>query len=198
MKKHWTLIVPGAVLLCASPAFADRSAGGRPGRAQHQSRKSARRSTTRMPPQGTPPGRRAVVTRASRSKPRPASASCATRPAAASASPTTRCSRSKASDRRPAAVIDSGGRQAEIRRQAARTDAAAARIEERSEFVALNVSARLHRLSAAAAAGRDRAGQCDLPRAARRRPSRRRVARARSRSPTSSRPKSGCSRRAPG
>jgi adhesin transport system outer membrane protein len=37
-------------------------------------------------------------------------------------------------------VYDSGGREAEIRRQAARTDAAAARVEERSEFVALNVS----------------------------------------------------------
>jgi adhesin transport system outer membrane protein len=37
-------------------------------------------------------------------------------------------------------LIDMGGRQAEIRRQASRTDAAAARIEERSEFVALNVS----------------------------------------------------------
>lgn len=37
-------------------------------------------------------------------------------------------------------VFDSGGREAEIRRQAARTDAAAARVEERSEFIALNVS----------------------------------------------------------
>ena len=37
-------------------------------------------------------------------------------------------------------LFDMGGRQAEIRRQAARTDAAAARIEERSEFVALNTS----------------------------------------------------------
>jgi adhesin transport system outer membrane protein len=37
-------------------------------------------------------------------------------------------------------VYDSGGREAEIRRQAARTDAAAARVEERSEFVALNVA----------------------------------------------------------
>lgn len=37
-------------------------------------------------------------------------------------------------------IYDSGGREAEIRRQAARTDAAAARVEERSEFVALNVS----------------------------------------------------------
>ena len=37
-------------------------------------------------------------------------------------------------------VFDSGGREAEIRRQAARTDAAASRVEERSEFVALNVS----------------------------------------------------------
>jgi adhesin transport system outer membrane protein len=37
-------------------------------------------------------------------------------------------------------VYDSGGREAEIRRQASRTDAAAARVEERSEFVALNVS----------------------------------------------------------
>jgi adhesin transport system outer membrane protein len=37
-------------------------------------------------------------------------------------------------------LFDFGERQAEIRRQASRTDAAAARIEERSEFVALNVS----------------------------------------------------------
>ena len=37
-------------------------------------------------------------------------------------------------------VFDSGGREAEIGRQAARTDAAAARVEERSEFVALNVA----------------------------------------------------------
>ena len=37
-------------------------------------------------------------------------------------------------------VFDSGGREAEVRHQASRTDAAAARVEERSEFVALNVS----------------------------------------------------------
>ncbi|MGH6658959.1 MAG: TolC family outer membrane protein, partial [Sphingomicrobium sp.] len=37
-------------------------------------------------------------------------------------------------------VFDSGAREAEIRRQAARTDSAAARVAERSEFVALNVS----------------------------------------------------------
>jgi len=37
-------------------------------------------------------------------------------------------------------LLDMGGREAEIRRQASRTDAAAARIEERSEYVALNVS----------------------------------------------------------
>ena len=37
-------------------------------------------------------------------------------------------------------VYDSGGREAEIRRQAARSDAAAARVQERSEYVALNVS----------------------------------------------------------
>ena len=37
-------------------------------------------------------------------------------------------------------LLDAGGRQAEIRRQAARTDGAAARVEERSEFIALNVS----------------------------------------------------------
>lgn len=37
-------------------------------------------------------------------------------------------------------LLDAGGRSAELRRQAARTDGAAARIEERSEFVALNVA----------------------------------------------------------
>lgn len=37
-------------------------------------------------------------------------------------------------------LFNSGGREAEIKRQAARTDAAASRVEERSEFVALNVA----------------------------------------------------------
>lgn len=37
-------------------------------------------------------------------------------------------------------LFDSGAREAEIRYQAARTDAAAARIEERSEYIALNTS----------------------------------------------------------
>src|SRR5215213_7635202 len=37
-------------------------------------------------------------------------------------------------------LFDMGGRSAEIRRQASRTDAAAARVEERSEYVALNVA----------------------------------------------------------
>lgn len=37
-------------------------------------------------------------------------------------------------------LFDFGERQAEIRRQAARTDGAGARVEERSEFVALNIS----------------------------------------------------------
>lgn len=37
-------------------------------------------------------------------------------------------------------LYDSGGREAEIKRQAARTDAAAARVGERSEYVALNVA----------------------------------------------------------
>src|SRR5205085_11018187 len=37
-------------------------------------------------------------------------------------------------------LYDSGSREARIRRDAARTDAAAARVAERSEFVALNVS----------------------------------------------------------
>lgn len=37
-------------------------------------------------------------------------------------------------------IYDSGGREAEIRRQAARSDAAGARVAERSEYVALNVS----------------------------------------------------------
>lgn len=37
-------------------------------------------------------------------------------------------------------LFNSGGREAEIRRQASRTDAAAARVEERSEFVAVNVA----------------------------------------------------------
>jgi adhesin transport system outer membrane protein len=37
-------------------------------------------------------------------------------------------------------LFNSGGREAQVRRDAARTDAAASRVEERSEFVALNVA----------------------------------------------------------
>ena len=37
-------------------------------------------------------------------------------------------------------LFDSGAREAEVRYQAARTDAAAARVEERSEYIALNIS----------------------------------------------------------
>ena len=95
-KKHWTLIVPGAVLLCASPAFgvelsdavqaalntnpeirqAVAQPGGHPGRA------------------GAGPG--PVVSAHFGRRLGRRSQSCATRPARSSASPTKPCSRSKA------------------------------------------------------------------------------------------------------
>ncbi|MDQ3144911.1 MAG: TolC family protein [Pseudomonadota bacterium] len=139
MKKHWMLIVPGAVLMSASPAWAidlreavQAALNTNPEIRQAIHNKEATRFERRQG-EGLWYPRVSVETSAG-------------------------IRRLKNPSRRRIGLddntlfpveadlvvdqllFDSGGREAEIRRQAARTDGAAARIEERSEFVALNVS----------------------------------------------------------
>ena len=139
MKKHWTLIVPGALLLSTSPAFAvdlreavQAALNTNPDIRQAIHNKEATREERR---QGE--GRYFPTV---------------------SVETSSGVREFKNPSRRRIGLdndtlypleadlivdqlfIDSGERQAEVRRQAARTDGAAARIEERSEFVALNVS----------------------------------------------------------
>ena len=139
MKKHWTLIVPGAVLLCGTPAMAidlreavQTALTTNPEIRQAISNKEATRRE-RKQAQGLYYPRVSVETSAGIRK-------------------LTNPSRSRIGFRNGTLypleadltidqlLFDMGGREAEIRRQAARTDAAGARVEERSEFVALNVS----------------------------------------------------------
>ena len=139
IKKHWTLIVPGAVLLCASPAFgvelrdAVQSAlNTNPEIRQAVANKAATREE-RVQGQGLWYPRISVEGSVGVRQLR---------------NPTRRSIGLGDQTLYPIEgdlivqqlLYDSGGREAEIRRQASRTDAAAARVEERSEFVALNVS----------------------------------------------------------
>ncbi len=139
MKKHWMLVVPGALLLSASPAWAidlreavQAALNTNPEIRQAIYNKQATRAE-RQQGQGLWYPRVSVETSAG-------------------------VRRLKNPSRRRIGLddntlypleadltvdqllFDSGGREAEIRRQAARTDGAAARVEERSEFVALNVA----------------------------------------------------------
>ena len=138
-KKHWTMIVPGAVLLCASPAFgvelrdAVQSAlNTNPEIRQAVANKAATREELEQ-------GKGLYYPRIS------VEGSAGVR---SLRNPTRRSIGLADQTLWPIEgdlivqqlLYDSGGREAEIRRQASRTDAAAARIEERSEFVALNVS----------------------------------------------------------
>ena len=138
-KKHWTMIVPGAVLLCASPAFgvelrdAVQSAlNTNPEIRQAVANKAATREELEQ-------GKGLYYPRIS------VEGSAGVR---SLRNPTRRSIGLADQTLYPIEgdlivqqlLYDSGGREAEIRRQASRTDAAAARIEERSEFVALNVS----------------------------------------------------------
>src|SRR4029079_8545510 len=139
IKKHWTLIVPGAVLLCASPAFgvelrdAVQSAlNTNPEIRQAVANKAATREE-RVQGQGLWYPRISVEGSVGVRQLR---------------NPTRRSIGLGDQTLYPIEgdlivqqlLYDSGGREAEIRRQASRTDAAAARVEEPSEFVALNVS----------------------------------------------------------
>jgi adhesin transport system outer membrane protein len=139
IKKHWTMIVPGAVLLCASPALGVEL-----------------RDAIQSAINTNPEIRQAVANRVATQEelnqgkglwyPRVSvEGSAGVRNLK---NPTRRNLGIASNTLWPIEgdlivdqlLFDSGGREAEIRRQASRTDAAAARVEERSEFVALNVS----------------------------------------------------------
>jgi len=138
-RKHWTIIVPGAVLLCATPAFgvelrdAVQSALNTNPEIRQAVANTAATKEERKQAQGLWYPRISVEGSAGLRKLR---------------NPTRRSL--GIADQRLEPVegfiiadqllFDFGERSAEIRRQAARTDGAAARVEERSEFVALNVS----------------------------------------------------------
>ena len=173
-KKHWTMIVPGAVLLCATPAFG----------VELRDAVQAALSTN-------PEIRQAVANRLATQEERVQATGLYYPRVSVEGSAGVRSLRNPTRRAIGLAdqtlwpiegdlivdqlVYDSGGREAEIRRQASRTDAAAARVEERSEFVALNVSRTYidyllqQRLVAIAQ------DNVDLPRTARRRSSRRRL-----------------------
>lgn len=138
-RKHWTYLVPGAVLLCATPAWAvdlreavQAALNSNPDIRQAVANKQATMEERRQA-QGLWYPRISVEGSAGLRKLR---------------NPTRRTL--GISDQRLEPVegiviadqllFDMGERTAEIRRQAARTDGAAARVEERSEFIALNIS----------------------------------------------------------
>ena len=139
IKKHWTMIVPGAVLLCASPAFGVEL-----------------RDAVQSALNTNPEIRQAVANRLATQEERVQGQGLWYPRVSVEGSAGVRSLRNPT--RRSIGIADqtlwpiegdlivtqllydSGGREAEIRRQASRTDAAAARVEERSEFVALNVS----------------------------------------------------------
>ena len=138
-RKHWTAIVPGALLLCAAPAFAT------------DLRQAVQSALTT-----NPEVRQAISNRAATQEERvqgqgryyPTISVEGSAGVRELHNPTRRRLGIAGSTLYPVEgdlivdqlVYDSGGREAEVRRQAARTDAAAARVEERSEYVALNVA----------------------------------------------------------
>jgi adhesin transport system outer membrane protein len=139
IRKHWTIIVPGAVLLCTSPAYAIEL-----------------RDAVQAAMNNNPDIRQAVANRYATQEERVQSQGLYYPRVSVEGSAGIRNLRNPT--RRSIGIADqtlypiegelivdqllfnSGGREALIRRDAARTDAAAARVEERSEFVALNVA----------------------------------------------------------
>src|SRR5690242_245998 len=138
-KKHWTMIVPGAVLLSASPAFGVEL-----------------RDAVQQALSTNPQIRQAVANRLATQEERVQATGLYYPRISVEGSAGVRSLRNPTRRSLGIAdhtlwpvegdlivdqlVYDSGGREAEIRRQASRSDAAAARVQERSEYVALNVS----------------------------------------------------------
>jgi adhesin transport system outer membrane protein len=139
MKKHWSLMIPGALLLCATPAAAIEL-----------------RDAVQAALQTNPEIRQAIHNKEATLREREQAQGLWLPRVSVEASagirdlnsPTRRAIDEnnntlyplEASVTADQLLLDMGGRSAEIRRQASRTDAAAARVEERSEYVALNVS----------------------------------------------------------
>jgi outer membrane protein, adhesin transport system len=139
MKKHWTLMIPGALLLCATPAAAIEL-----------------RDAVQAALQTNPEIRQAIHNKEATLREREQAEGLWFPRVSVEASGGVR--QLKNPTRRNIGIadetlyplealatadqllLDMGGRSAEIRRQASRTDAAAARVEERSEYVALNVA----------------------------------------------------------
>src|SRR5947209_17005426 len=138
-KKHWTMIVPGAVLLCASPAFGVEL-------------KDAVQAALNTNPEI----RQAVANRVATQEERVQAQGLYYPRISVEGSAGVRDLRNPTRRQLGIAshtlwpiegdliadetLYDSGGREAEIRKQASRTEAASARVEERSEYVALNVA----------------------------------------------------------
>jgi adhesin transport system outer membrane protein len=138
-RKHWTMIVPGAVLLGTSPAYAVEL-----------------RDAVQAALNTNPEIRQAVANRVATQEERvqaqglwyPRVSVEGSAGIRSLHNPTRRRIGLANSTLYPVEgdlivdqlLFNSGGREAEIKRQAARTDAAASRVEERSEFVALNVA----------------------------------------------------------
>jgi adhesin transport system outer membrane protein len=138
-KTHWTMIVPGAVLLCTSPAYAVEL-----------------RDAVQSALSTNPEIRQAVANRVATQEERVQAQGLWYPRISVEGSAGIRSLRNPT--RRSIGLADetlypvegslifdqllfnSGGREAEIKRQASRTDAAASRVEERSELVALNVA----------------------------------------------------------
>ncbi|MEQ7873569.1 TolC family protein [Sphingomonas sp. ASV193] len=139
MKKHWTMIVPGALLLCAAPSWA-------------VDLKSAVQSALSTNPDVRQAIENKAATQFERKQAQGLYYPTITTELSAGVRELKNPSRRRigfgnnklypleADLVADELLFDMGGREAEIRRQAARTDAAAARIGERSQFVALNVS----------------------------------------------------------
>lgn len=139
MKKHWTLIIPAALILSGTPAYGielrdavQAALNTNPEIRQAVHNKQATREE-RKQGEGLWYPRISVETSAGIRK-----LKNPTRRSIGIADQT--LYPLEASVTADQLLLDMGGRSAEIRRQASRTDAAAARIEERSEFVALNVA----------------------------------------------------------
>ncbi|MDQ3074560.1 MAG: TolC family protein [Pseudomonadota bacterium] len=139
MTKHWLLIVPGSLLLSAAPAFAvdlrqavQAALATNPDIRQAIHNKEATREELRQGVGRYYPTVSVEVSSGVREFRNPSRRRIGL--------DNDTLHPLEASVLVDQIFIDSGERQAEVRRQAARTDGAAARIEERSEFVALNVS----------------------------------------------------------
>jgi adhesin transport system outer membrane protein len=139
MKKQWTLMIPGALLLCATPAAGIEL-----------------RDAVQAALQTNPEIRQAIHNKEATLREREQAQGLWLPRISVEASSGIRQLKNptrrnigiaddtlyplEASVTADQLLLDMGGRAAEIRRQASRTDAAAARIEERSEYVALNVA----------------------------------------------------------